>query len=256
MKTTFFYLLISGFLTLSGLSQNAKGIIQKSMDVIEFDASEMTSKLMIYDNKGNVRVRTLSTSTKKFGNTTKMLMTFTSPADVSGTTILIHDHPDKNADMWIYLPATRKTRRIAGRERSSSFMGSEFTNSNMSTPNLDDYNYKMTGTTKINGRECRIIESTALNTQIEQENGFYKQLSYVDSENNLSYQVEYFDKNGKKLKTQTLSGYKKQSNGKYFSYKMEMKNEVNGRRSVIDINKFQLGSVKSENDFSPSLLDK
>lgn len=181
-------------------------------------------------------------------------MKFTSPADVNGTTFLIHDHSDKNADMWIYLPATRKTRRIAGRERSSSFMGSEFTNANMNTPNPDDFSHTLKGTEVISGRECRIIESTCLNDQIQEENGYFRQLSWVDKENNLSYKVEYFDINGKKLKTQQLSNYKKQPNGKYFCYRLEMINNANGRKSVIEIEKFQLGSVRGENEFSPSVL--
>jgi hypothetical protein len=255
MKTTLVYFVLSGIIALSGYCQNAKTIISNSIDAIEFDAFEMSSKLQIYDQKGNVRMRTMVTSTKKFGNTTKILVKFTSPADVNGTTFLIHDHADKSADMWIYLPATRKTRRIAGRERSSSFMGSEFTNANMNTPNPDDFSHKLTGSEVINGRDCRIIESTCLNDQIQDENGFYKQLSYVDKENNLSYKVEYFDKNGKKLKTQLLSKYKKQPNGKYFCYNLEMKNDVNGRRSVIEIEKFQLGSAKGESEFSPSVLE-
>jgi len=254
MKTTLFYLLISGMFTLSCYAQDAKSIIQKSIDAIEFDAFEMSSKLQIYDNKGNVRMRTLETSTKKFGNTTKMMMKFTAPADVSGTTILIHDYSDKNADMWIYMPATRKSRRIAGRERSSSFMGSEFSNSNMSTPNLDDFTHKVVGSAVVDGKQCYKIESTCLNTNVESENGFYKQFSYMDKQTNLSYKVEYFDRKGKQLKTQTLSNYKKQPNGKYFCYTMEMKNEVSGRRSVIETNKFQLGSAKSENNFSPNVL--
>lgn len=254
MKTTSVYFVLSAFLALSGQCQNAKEIIRNSINAIEFDAFEMSSKLLIYDPKGNVRTRTLETSTKKFGNTTKILMKFTSPADVNGTTFLIHDHSDKNADMWIYLPATRKTRRIAGRERSSSFMGSEFTNANMNTPNPDDFSHTLKGTEVISGRECRIIESTCLNDQIQEENGYFRQLSWVDKENNLSYKVEYFDINGKKLKTQQLSNYKKQPNGKYFCYRLEMINNANGRKSVIEIEKFQLGSVRGENEFSPSVL--
>ena len=43
--------------------------------------------------------------------------------------------------MWIYLPALRKVRRIVSSEKGKSFMGSEFSNADMSAPKLDDYAY-------------------------------------------------------------------------------------------------------------------
>jgi hypothetical protein len=236
--------------------QNAAELIRKSIDAVSFDASEMRAVLRIYDNRGNQRERELNNATIKSGSTIMMLMRFISPPDVRGTSFLVHDHEDKSADMWIYLPATKKTRRIAGRQLSSSFMGSEFSNANMSTPNLEDYRHSILGTSKINNRECWKVESICKTPSIARDLGYDRQVSFIDKETNLSYKSEYYDASGNLLKTQTLDNYRPQKNGKYFSFLMEMKNERNGRRSVIETLEFRSGSSLSEKDFTVMALER
>ena len=82
-------------------------------------------------------------------NTEKRIIKFISPAEVQGTGILIYDYENRPDDMWIYLPALRKTRRIVSREKSNSFMGSEFSNADMTAPSLEDFEYTLLGSEKI-----------------------------------------------------------------------------------------------------------
>ncbi|MEA3415030.1 MAG: outer membrane lipoprotein-sorting protein [Thermodesulfobacteriota bacterium] len=52
-----------------------------------------------------------------------------------------YDDPDKDDDQWLYLPALKKTKRIASTDKSDSFMGSDLTYSDMTSRNLEDYDY-------------------------------------------------------------------------------------------------------------------
>ncbi len=233
-------------------SQNAQSIIQKSMDAISFEGFEMTSTLYIYDQKGNSRQRTIQTSSKQFGDVTKMVSRFLAPPEVNGTSILIHDYENKTSDMWIYLPSTRKVRRIASNDKKGSFMGTEFSNGNMSKPELQDYIFKLSGTEIYEGKECFKLEISGKSPEIAKMDGFSMQYSWIDKSNFLNLKTVYYDQKGKLLKTQKFSQYKKQPNGKYFCFSMEMKNEVNGRRSVIETKSFTLGSGKKEKCFIPA----
>ena len=49
------------------------------------------------------------------------------------------DDPDRDDDQWLYLPALRKTKRIASSDKSGSFMGSDFNYSDMTSRNLGEY---------------------------------------------------------------------------------------------------------------------
>ncbi|MFO7524886.1 MAG: outer membrane lipoprotein-sorting protein [Ignavibacteriaceae bacterium] len=252
---TLLFIILAASATSTAFSQSAEQIHKKYQDAITIESFEMLSTLIIYDARGNERQRKLSTANRKFGKTNKTLMRFTAPADVQGTSMLIQNHDDKESDMWIYMPAIRRVRRIAGDDKASNFMGSEFKNSDMSTPNTREFNYKEFGIVKINGKDCYMIEIVPKNADVEDSYGFGKQISYIDKDTYLEQKVEYYDFNGKLHRTKTISDYRKQSDGKYFAFKMEIKNEQNGRRSVMTIDAFQVGSNMPESSFAPAALE-
>ncbi|MDY0196797.1 MAG: outer membrane lipoprotein-sorting protein [Tenuifilaceae bacterium] len=239
-----------------GVAQDAREISDKSSKVIEFEAMEMATNLYIYDNKGNSRERQVAVATRKFGDVTKTLMRFLSPADVQGTSILIYDYEDKADDMWVYLPSMRRTRRIVTTEKGKSFMGSEFTNADMSRPNLDDFTYTLLGEETINGKICWKVEALTKSREMESEYGFKRRVSYIEKSTYLIQKSELYDRTDKLNKVMTLGDYRKQSNGLYFSYQMEMKNVQSNRRSEMKVKSFQLGSKLNENSFAVSSLEK
>jgi len=237
-------------------AQDAREISKKSSDAINLDAMEMVSTLKIIGANGEERVRTLSTATRKFGNVSKMMMKFIEPADVRGTTLLIFDNENKDDDLWIFMPALRKTRRIVSSEKGKNFMGSEFTNADMSKPNLDEFNHKILGDETLDGKFCWKIESTCKDETIADQYGFSKRISTIEKGNYQAHKVEYYDLEGELLRVETIKEYKKQANGNYFAFYMEMKNVQNNRRSVMTIDKFQLGSTLPEAQFSPAMIEK
>ncbi len=256
MKTkSYIVAVFSGFLFLNVLhGQDARQIADKSSDAIDMKAMEMVATLSIQDDKGNERVRQIATATKMFNNVTKTMMKFLSPADVKGTTMLVYDYEDKDDDMWIYLPALRKTRRIVSSEKSKSFMGSEFSNADMSKPNMDNFSYKLLGSESIAGKDCWIIEITCSDEDIEDENGFIRKVMYIEKTTYLARKMEYYDLDDELHKVMTINDYQKQSNGGYFAFSMEMKNVQNNRKSTLKVDQFQLGSSMSESSFSASNL--
>ncbi|MCB9283177.1 MAG: outer membrane lipoprotein-sorting protein [Lewinellaceae bacterium] len=237
-------------------AQDARQIADKSAQVIDFEGMEMVATLKIIDPKGNERTRQIANASKKYGQTTKTLMKFLSPSDVKGTAMLIFDYEDKSDDMWIYLPALRKTRRIVSSEKSKSFMGSEFSNADMSKPNLDQFDYRLLGSATTQGKDCWKIEATCKDEAIEDEYGFSRKISFVEKSTYLTQRVEYYDLDDALFKVMTLSKYQKQANGKYFAFLMEMDNLQNDRKSVISIDQFQLGSNIQESYFSTANLEK
>ncbi|MDD2635084.1 MAG: outer membrane lipoprotein-sorting protein [Bacteroidales bacterium] len=236
-------------------AQDAKALMKKSDDAVSADAMEMTSTLKIYDNRGNVRTRQVSNTTKKFGNVRKTMMKFLAPADVKGTAMLIFDYEDKDDDMWVYLPSLKKTRRIVSSQKSSSFMGSEFSNSDMGSPNMADFTYKLLGTETFNGKVCYKVEATCKTKEIASVQKFAKKITYLDKSNYLPYKTDFYDKDNKLVKTSSMSDYRKQTDGKHMAFNMTAVNHKNGRKSEIIINNYKRGTDANENYFSTSNLE-
>ena len=244
------------FISVQGFGQTASEISKKSNEMIEIGNSEMAFTLHIRDAKGNDRIRKITMASKKFGNVTKTLITFISPADVSGTALLSYDYEDKDDDMWVYMPALKKVRRIVSSEKGKSFMGSEFTNADMTTPNDADFKYSILETLNYDGKTCWKIEAIPVNKDVEKSCGYSKKISYVDKTTYLCHKVEFYDTKGTLQRVQTNSDYRKQSNGKYFCFNMKMENTQTKRVSEMVVDKIQLGSQLKESAFAPAALEK
>jgi len=244
------------FISAAIWSQDAKEISKKALDLTKVDAMEMTSTLRIYNDKGRERVKQTATASKKFGETTKIITRFVSPADVKGIGLLIYDNEDKDDEMWIYLPALRKVRRIVSSEKGKSFMGSEFSNADMSMPNLDDYTYNIIGSEQYVGKDCWQIESIPVNEDIADENGFSKKTAWINKLNFQTYKVVYYDFDNEPYKEMLLDKYEEAGKGKFMIRKMEILNLQNDRKSVLTIDQLQMGSSLTENSFTPAALEK
>ncbi len=254
IKLMFALLMLGVFTQIN--AQDPREITQKAMDVSDIASYEMTSTLTTWDAKGNKRIREMVMASKRFGETNKVLLKFTAPANVKGTGILIYDNKNKDDDMWVYMPALRKTRRIISSEKSKSFMGSEFSNADMSRPTLDDFNYKLVGSDVYNGKNCWVIESIPKTEKIADRNGYTKKISWIDKNNNYMYKTEFYDLDDELWKVMTLSDYQPVGDSRAMARKMEIKNMQTGRRSVLAISKLQAGSSLTESSFTTAMLEK
>lgn len=217
-------------------AQDAKAIVKLSHDAVKVSAFEAVSTLTITDSKGNQRIRknTMASMSLPDG-TEKRIIKFLSPAEVKGTGILIFDYPEKSDDMWIYLPALRKTRRIVSREKSKSFMGSEFSNADMTAPGLEDFSYAILGEEELEGKLCYKLESVPLSSDLEDQYGYSKSIIWLDKNNYLVYRTQYFDFEDELFKTISNKKFKKMEDekGSYMVTHMFAQNHSNKRSSEM-----------------------
>ncbi len=198
------WLIPLAFTSMNASAQGAKEIIRKSHEAVKVGQFEAVSTLIISDSKGNRRIRkTTMASMSLPDGTEKRIIKFLSPSEVKGTGILIFDYTDKGDDMWLYLPSLRKTRRMVSRDNNKSFMGSEFSNANMSAPGLRDFSYQLLEESTLSGKPCYKIEAIPLSIALEDQYGYRRSVSWVDKNSFLVYQTEYYDSDDKLFKTIT-----------------------------------------------------
>ncbi len=250
----------TGIAVLSADTPDGREVIQKSRDVSKVSGLESVSTLTILDSKGRERVRKTAMASKEFdqGRTEKRIIRFLEPADVSGTGMLIFDYENDSDNMWIYMPALRKTRRIVNSDKSKNFMGSEFSNADMTASNIDDFTYHFKGEEEINGKLCFKIEIQPINEDIADENGFSKKVSFIDKDSYVLRKSLYYDLDGELLKIMIASKFKliDEKNGKYLATKMVMENVQNGRKSIMQMEKVQFNPNVSDDYFTTRYLEK
>src|SRR2546423_9149621 len=83
--------------------------------------------------------------TKLIAGTTDNMrfVNFKSPADVRGTKTLLIEHSGKDDDIWIYLPALKKVRRLVSSNKKDSFVGTDFTYEDVIGQKVEDWNHSL-----------------------------------------------------------------------------------------------------------------
>ena len=190
-------------LTLTSLfALSGQEIAQKVHDRDEGNNITSNMKMILIDKGGNKRTRDLKVYTKDKGEDTLKMMFFLTPADVKDTAFLTYDYEDssRDDDQWLYLPALQKVKRIASSDKSSAFMGSDFTYSDMTSRNVEDYTYKIMKEPTIKGHKTWQMLVTPKSEKTVEETGYTKSIVFVRQDNFVIIQALNYIKAGKKLK--------------------------------------------------------
>jgi hypothetical protein len=166
------------------------------------DNAVQDMEMVLIDKGGNQRVRKIRSYRKDKGEDKQSIMFFLSPADVKDTGFLTYDYDgtEKDDDQWLYLPALKKTKRIASGDKSGSFMGSDFTYADMSERELDNYDYTLMKESDVNGVKVWQIEAIPNTDEEREETGYTKSVIFVRQDNAVVIRSVNWVKKGKRLK--------------------------------------------------------
>ncbi len=93
---------------------------------------------------------------RRFGgpDDVKSAIRFLEPAEVRGVTLLVWNHPDQPAGMWLYTPATARHRRIPHQSRTTRFADTDFTYEDLEIHNIARWRYSDLGEAGEGGEDC------------------------------------------------------------------------------------------------------
>jgi len=217
-----------------------------------FESSISKTEMTLINASGQKSVRDLLMKTLEGENGDKTISTFLSPADVKGTKVLGWEHVDRDDDQWLYLPALKRVKRIASRNKSGSFMGSEFSYEDIGNQNPAKYRFEgEPKTVMLDGIEC--YEGARIPK--DKNSGYTKQVTWVDTKDFLIRKVDYYDRKGALLKTATFSDYKK-IDGVWRVGKIDMKNHQNDKETVLIWKEDKIHAGLKDRDFDKRELKK
>lgn len=236
-------------ITLLSLCATSTLFAQSGLEIMQKNEAQMSSKfqtvnltMKLTSAKGRVKERTLEWQSSEMPQgTEKSLIRFTYPADIKGSGLLSIDENNVET-MWLYLPALKKSRQISSKEKSGSFMGSDFSYSDISSEDLKDYTYKVVGSESIFGHDCYKIEATPISEETIKETGYATRILWVRKKDHMITQVNYFNKEGEHIKQLIANDIKDAGNNKLRAYTMSMKNLVKGSSTVLSFSDYNINT--------------
>jgi len=239
---------------------SARDIMAKVSLNRKLDGSEAVVKMTMYDAGGQARVRELTMATKLYdgGKTEKRIYRFLSPPDVKGTGILVFDYDNAADDVWVYLPALRKTRRIVSGQHSKSFMGSEFSYGDLNIPSLDDYTYTLVREEAAGGEACYVIDMVPKTPAVASSDGYSKKTYWVSKATHVVRKGLMYGPGGGVMKELTMGDVQLMDSGKgrYRAKRMEMVNKTNGRRSLFETTQVSFTPNTKDEYFTTRYLER
>ena len=133
----------------------AADIARKVQDRDTGRDSRMTFRMRLFDRRDRVRERVMTVAALRGRGTPgaapsapegdRLLIRFSYPNDIRGTSFLVWEHPSSDDERFLYLPSLGRVRRIAGSEAQESFAGSDFSYEEIGGREFDDYTYAFAG---------------------------------------------------------------------------------------------------------------
>jgi outer membrane lipoprotein-sorting protein len=244
------------FLPLEISALTAEEVVKRSQEAFFYQGRDFKARVMmrLITKGGKERIRELTMIRKNYGPSggeQKYFIYFFKPADVRDMTFMVYKYPKRDDDRWLFIPAINMIKRIAARDKNSSFVGSDFTYEDVSGRDLEDDTHIMVKEEKLENRECYVIKSTPKAGDV---NYSYK-LSWIDKENFLPLKEEYYDLKGELMRVFTADEIK---NIKGFPtvIKRTMRNAQSGHRTEVTFTKTDYNIGVDDRLFSERFLKR
>jgi outer membrane lipoprotein-sorting protein len=241
--------LMLGLLGCAALAQqaladpSAQEIMQKNLLATKVLDSTTRSTFRLINAAGQQRVRETDGQTKLIGGTTdnRRLVNFLSPADVRGTKTLLIEHSAADDDIWIYLPAMKKVRRLVASNKKDSFVGTDFSYGDVIGHKVEDWNHKLLRQEKVDDRDCYVVESTPKRPEVADNTGYSKRVNWVDKESYVALRSEIYDQGGELLKRLSAQDVQRvdPKNDRYQPMKLTAENVQTGHKTIIEFTNFK-----------------
>ncbi len=237
----------------------AKEIAQKVSDRDDGKSIIADMTMTLIDKNGKKRVRSIKRFSKDFGEDEHRILFFKSPADVKDTAFLIYDYADANKDddQWLYLPALKKVKRIPTTDKSSAFMGSDFSYYDMTDRDVDDFSYKILKHVKVRGKDTIMMQSTPKNQKVIDESGYTKTIGLIREDIDIVVRSIAFMKNGRKKYLDVTKMH--EINGIWVIDEMMMttkKGKSTVHKTILNFDNIQVNSEVKDEMFSTRRLEK
>ncbi|HEY6878587.1 MAG TPA: outer membrane lipoprotein-sorting protein [Polyangiales bacterium] len=246
---------------LDASSTDAKAIVRAAADQ-QNEGSRLSRTKMTIRQGGTTRERTMTLRSKRSEDTQKALILIESPADVRNTGFLsIHYDARKHADeQYLYLPALHRTTRVPSSGSADSFVGSDFSISDLTPPEPDDYDVKLLDEhAKVGDDECWLIESLPRDEQVKAKTGYQKSQLWISKSKQLVVQIKAWSADGKKTKYFRASDVRKVDD-LWTPHRLQMRTVEQGKEpseTVIDVLSVTNRSAEvTDADFSEQRLSR
>ena len=234
-------------------------IMTRAYEASRFRSARFTAELTLAGARGEHRTRTLTGVSKLIEQGVGMarLMRFSAPADIAGAATLTIERGEGADDLWLYLPALHRVRRLVSSNKRDAWVGSEFSLGDIAGYRVADWRHQLGGEAAVDGMATQIVTSTPATPTIAADWGYSRRVSWVRREDGLTLRMDAYDLAGTLFKRLTAAAVQSfpAAPGKAQPLRLVMQNLQNGAVSTLNLANFVVNGAVADAAVAPTALD-
>jgi hypothetical protein len=140
---------------------------------------------------GRTMTRRLQVTRKQSSPPGKALVRFLEPPDIRGTSMLVLERDDRYDDVFLYLPAFDRIRRVSSAQRADAFFGTHLTYEDLEPKRAVDFEARLLGRETVGDLGCVLLEARP---RPELESQYERTVACVDPQRAIALWTDYYVK--------------------------------------------------------------
>jgi hypothetical protein len=242
-------------LSASVFAADATPSAQKIMeDVYRQDTNHdvtLKASFQVFDQQGHSTKKDFIFRRIGSPGNTRTEVVFTGPKEIRGVALLSVNQPGLQELQYVYTPATDRVRSVVPQERSTRFIGTDFTFEDIGERVLGDFTYRLINDGEtLEGHKTYKVEATPVDASRSQ----YKYIYYwVAQDVPVIVFAEMYDAQGRKVRVLHARDLKREG-GVWGARYTEMRTVADGTRTVLTIDSVKFNTKPDEKLFTPEGL--
>ncbi|MDX8409388.1 MAG: outer membrane lipoprotein-sorting protein [Mariprofundales bacterium] len=197
-----------------------------------------TQSMILLDQDGHHDVRQLQRYSRvESDGTIQLLLRFTAPAPIRGTTLLAIQHPDGASTRQLLLPSLApKLIDYRSSDRGGKFLGSDFSIEDLTPDRMDDYRYQRLDNETRDGKTWFVIDALPKNAAIALATGYQRRRIFIRQEFLLIDRIDYFITGERMAKQMTHHDIQRINGNMWATNMLVMESFADHHRSMLKIN--------------------
>jgi len=220
-------------------------------DAFAWEGAKTRLKMVLVAPDGKRQERAMEVTARREGKLLQSLLRFSAPPELAGTAFLMREQGGGASEQYVYLSGLKRTRRIVGREREGSFMGSDFTYADLQPIAPAQVSNARLADEAVGKEDCYVIES-----KLAAESGspYARIVTWVRKTDFVALRTRFFDKQDKLVKT-LYARRVRELDGKQVVVEARMQSE-SGHATELLIESIERRDDLSDAMFAPSALER
>ncbi|MCB2078134.1 MAG: outer membrane lipoprotein-sorting protein [Novosphingobium sp.] len=248
------FLIAAIFFVVTGAApeDRARAIMAEQQRRMEASSEIVLSTMVMRDKRGNQRTRRLLAQTVKDGAEKRSLVKFLAPSDIRNVGLLTWQRAGSGRDdQWLYLEASKQTKRIVGSSMKNAFMGTDLAYEDLRHEDLAAHDYKLVGEKAVGSARAWVIEAVPATAAERRNSGYAKRVLWVRQDNYVTVLTSFRDRRDREVKRATYTDLERISGDMWRANRTLVSTTRTGSSTEMTADKRRIGVTISDQVFLP-----